>query len=131
MILQIFINYFIGLIIGYFLELTYRSIKQKKLIRPRFINLQMYGLTGGFLSFIYFLDVVLIWKILFILVFTTGIEFLVGYSYLTFKKIRLWDYSDESLNYKGIICPLFSFYWLLIALFYFFLITPLIWVFLV
>ena len=24
------------------------------------------------------------------------------------NKIRLWDYRDRWLNYKGIICPLFS-----------------------
>jgi uncharacterized membrane protein len=111
---------------GYFLELIYRSIKQKKLIRPLFINLQMYGLTAGFLSLIYFLDITLILRVLFILVFTTGIEFLVGYGYLKFKKIRLWNYSDQFLNYQGLICPIFSFYWLLISLFYFYLIIPLV-----
>ena len=124
MILQVFINYLIGLVIGYFLELIYRSIKQKELIRPLFINLQMYGLTAAFLSLIYFLDVTLILRVLFILFFTTGIEFLVGYSYLKFKKIRLWDYLDQSFNYQGLICPLFSLYWLLISLLYFYLITP-------
>ena len=28
----------------------------------------------------------------------------------------MWDYSSEWMNYKGVICPLYSFFWVLLAI---------------
>ena len=51
----------------------------------------------------------------------TLIEFIGGLSFVN-KPVKLWDYSNNWGNYKGIICPLFSLIWTLIsALYYFFL----------
>ncbi len=37
-------------------------------------------------------------------------------------KIQLWDYSDQCGNIKGIIFPIFSFFWMILSAFYYFLI---------
>ena len=51
----------------------------------------------------------------------TLIEFIGGLSFVN-KPVKLWDYSNNWGNYKGIICPLFSLIWTFIsALYYFFL----------
>jgi len=84
----------------------------------------MYGLTGVILYFLYGLKIYLIFKILMILLSTTIIEFITGYFYFKIKKVKLWDYSNNFLNYKGLICPEFSFYWLGLSLLYYFFIIP-------
>lgn len=38
-------------------------------------------------------------------------------------KIRLWDYRDRWLNYKGIICPLFSVIWTIVGALYYYIIA--------
>ena len=112
------------LIIGRIAELTYRSIEHKKLIIPKIVNIQMYGFTSIFLFLLYILNISIFFEILLMIAFTTGIELLIWYIYIKIKKIRLWNYCDERANYKWIICPLFSFYWLLIALVYYYLALP-------
>lgn len=39
------------------------------------------------------------------------------------NKIRLWDYGDRWLNYKGIICPLFSVIWTIVGALYYYIIV--------
>ena len=39
-------------------------------------------------------------------------------------KIKLWDYSTCFGNIKGIICPQYSFYWILLSGIYYFFIHP-------
>ena len=39
-------------------------------------------------------------------------------------KIKLWDYSDRWGNIQGIICPLFTFFWMVLSAVYYFLIHP-------
>ena len=124
MIKDIVLNLIIGLITGAILEFAYRSIKNNKLTKPFLVNAQMYGLTAVFLYFLYILDISIIYKIILILLFTTTIEYITGSLYLHFKKVHLWDYSTEFMNYKGIICPLFSFYWLVVALVFYCLFLP-------
>ncbi|RLC28405.1 MAG: phosphohydrolase, partial [Deltaproteobacteria bacterium] len=46
---------------------------------------------------------------------TTGLELVAGTAALRFLGLRLWDYSDQRLNYRGIICLKFSIYWMLLA----------------
>ena len=38
--------------------------------------------------------------------------------------VRLWDYSNEWMNYEGLICPKFSLFWGLICALYYFLLYP-------
>lgn len=46
----------------------------------------------------------------------TFLEFVVG-SILLQHGIRMWDYSDQWLNYNGVICLRFSVIWFVISLF--------------
>ena len=47
----------------------------------------------------------------------TLIELIFGSILLNVFNMRMWDYSDQFLNYKGYICALFSFLWLFVGLF--------------
>lgn len=124
MLIQIIINYICGLTLGFIFEFVYRRVFYKNLERPKLINFQMYGLTAIFLYIVFLFDLHYFYNILLALIFTTGIEFMVGYSYLKRRKIHLWDYSAEPFNYKGIISPRFSLYWLVISLLYFYSVIP-------
>ncbi|TSC66649.1 MAG: uncharacterized protein G01um101477_36 [Candidatus Doudnabacteria bacterium Gr01-1014_77] len=124
MVIQIIVNYLVGLFAGYILELGYRSFEAKKLVKPLLVNAQMYGLSTIGLYLTYTWQIHLVIKVVLILVLTTGVEFVFGYYYLKVKKIRLWDYSKERFNYKGIVSLKFSFYWLIIALLYYYFVLP-------
>ena len=121
MILKIIINLFIGILLGFIFEIIYRSKEAKKLITPRLINSQMYGLTGAFLVILYYSNIALIFKLILMFVFPSLVEFLTGYLYLKVNKVYLWDYSKEPFNFMGITCLKFSFYWFLIAIAYYFI----------
>ena len=124
--MQILIHYLIGLGLGFVLEFLYRSINVKKIVWPLFINLQMYGLSTAFLYFLSPYNLPIYYLIILILIFTTSIEFITGYTYFKYKNIMLWDYSEEWLNYRGLICPKFSIVWVALCLVYYFLIMGLV-----
>ena len=115
-----------GLAGGWIMEFLYRSFEDKKLEEPLLVNLQMYGFTAVFSYILYIMDLQPFFLILFLFLFTTGIEFTTGYLYLKIKKTPLWDYSKYAYNYKGIICLRFSLYWLAIVLVYYYFLLPLI-----
>lgn len=123
---KIVLNFFIGLIVGLILELVYRSVKAKKIVIPKFVNFQMYGLTGAFLSWLYFLSIPVFIKLLFIFIFPTLIELITGYLYLKLKGVYLWDYSQEPIHYKKLISLRFSIYWFVLASSYYCLLYVLI-----
>lgn len=41
----------------------------------------------------------------------TFCEFVSGVLFNKILKLKVWDYSDRPLNFKGLICPLYSFLW--------------------
>lgn len=124
MYLQIFVSFLIGMLIGWVLECIYRSLENKKFVMPKFINYQMYGLVGAFLTLLYFLNLHTLVKIGLMLIFPTVIEFLTGYLDLKLEGIHLWDYSKEPYNFMGLICLPFSSFWFVVALVYYYLILP-------
>jgi len=113
-----------GLVIGWLLEFVYRSLERGNITKPLFINEQMYVLTALFSYFLYTVEVRPIFVVLFLILFTTGVEFITGYLTLKLKCVRLWNYSKYPYNYKGIICLEFSFVWLIMALAYYYFILP-------
>lgn len=126
MFLKIIYGFLIGCLIGFTLELVYRSIYKKRVALPKFVNWQMYGFTSAFLATLHFLEIPLIGKLALMFIFPTTIEFITGYLYLKIKGVRLWDYSSESNNFMGIISPAFSLVWFLLALIvYYFILPPL------
>lgn len=125
--------FFIGSTSGWVLEVLFRRFcTAKKWINPGFLTgpylpLYGFGVVGLFgISLIpihtgyYWLDSLLI--ILIMGVAMTVIEYVAGLIFIKGMKIMLWDYSDRWGNIQGIICPLFSLFWLIISAFFYFVI---------
>ena len=111
--LDIVFLFFIGCTFGWILELFYRRLAHGYWVNPGF-------LVGPYLP-IYEMNLPSILVIILMGAAMTLIEFIGGLSFVN-KPVKLWDYSNNWGNYKGIICPLFSLIWTLIsALYYFFL----------
>lgn len=56
----------------------------------------------------------LLWQGLAGAMLITGMELIVG-SILLEQGARMWNYSNQWGNYKGLICPLFSFAWFVLS----------------
>lgn len=107
-------------IIGWLLETVYRSYMDKKFANPGFMNgitLPIYGFGGLFLfGLCNLIDQVDLYYRLFLLFFlsaaiATAIEYIAGSILLKYFNTKLWDYSSFKYNYKGLICPYFTFIW--------------------
>lgn len=123
-----------GGILGAILEYIYSDIFIfKKIFKTGFffsIFLPLYGF--GFLGAQHvfnaswfnvlnniYLDVFL--KIIILTIMATILEYITGIIYLKIFKTRLWDYSKEKFNIQGIINPLYSFLWMIMATCYYFI----------
>lgn len=117
-----------GTVAGWLLELFYRSLfSQKTLVNPGFLSgpyLPVYGFGVVYLYLFSLPDISLYFRILLFFAGTTVLELLTGEFFLHAFNLRLWDYSDRKFNYKGLVCPLFSLYWTLLALFFYYFIFP-------
>jgi uncharacterized membrane protein/AraC-like DNA-binding protein len=133
--------FFIGSLIGWCLEVIFRRYfssanKEKKWVNPGFLNgpyIPLYGfglcllyLLAGTQKYIVVENTVISRIILFVIMALcmTVIEYIAGSIFIKRMKIKLWDYSHERGNIKGIICPRFSFYWAVLGAIYYFLIHP-------
>ena len=128
--LQFVFIFFIGCTLGWVLELIFRRISRGKWVNPGFLvgpYVPIYGFGLCALNIIYliFKDSTLnpIIIILLMGVIMTLIELIGGLIGLK-NNIRLWDYSNQWGNYKGLICPLFSIIWTVIGGLYYFLFAP-------
>ena len=54
----------------------------------------------------------------------TALEYVVGRVMISVEHIRLWDYTKCWGNIQGIICPQYSFYWMILSALYYFLVHP-------
>lgn len=62
-----------------------------------------------------------------ILTMTCGmvlLEFIAGLIFVKGFKVRLWDYTNMKGNILGIICPVFSLMWFMIAVIYYYALNP-------
>ena len=127
--------FFIGGIGGWIIELFFRRIVHKKWINPGFLTGPCLPLYGSGLCLLYFFSSLnysfipseIGQKIFCILLMTALVillEYLTGLYFLKVNHVRLWDYSDRWGNIQGIICPLFSLFWLAITCGYYFLLHP-------
>lgn len=132
-----------GSIAGWLIELFYRHYfsnpkvnGKRKWINPGFLTgpyLPLYGFSSCVL---YLLSELMYDKaiggfalktVLMLLIMSacvTAIEFIAGLIFIKGMKIKLWDYSGNRGNIAGIICPLYSFYWMLLGGIYYFVIYP-------
>lgn len=145
MFFKIFLNlvslFVLGSVLGYIIELFWRRfVSQHHWVNPGFLvgpYLPIYGFgTVALFTLNYLVDLIpfpesLMWlkvvtSILSIAIALTLVEFIAGLIFIKGMKIKLWDYSNMKGNIMGIICPLYSLFWLAGgAIYYFLLSTPL------
>lgn len=116
-------------ILGWILEVTYRSLRDRQFINPGLLKgpyLPLYGtgvlllmVAGDLLSGSNVLTKVFVYFVL-----TTGLELASGFIAQHFFATSLWDYSDQRFNFRGHICLQFSIYWILLAFTFECLILP-------
>lgn len=118
-----------GAMIGWCIELVFRRFfgKARKWINPGFLSgpyLPIYGTGVVVMYIICEFSMPLYAKLLTIFVTMTLVELVTGLFFLNKYNIRLWDYSKRFMNYKGVVCPLFSLFWALLGVFFYFVIYP-------
>ena len=121
-IFDVFVIFATGSLIGWFLESIFRSLVEKKPINAGFLNGPYLPIYGFGIIFLYTLSLTQFNPIIKILVFTfsaTLLELVTGYVFAEFFNIRLWDYSEEYMNFKGYICLLYTMFWLILGSVYF------------
>ena len=127
---RLLIIFFIGSMLGYLIEVFFRRfVSQKRWVNPGFMVGPWLPIYGFGLILLYYICNIefpfdnsylsLFLKMLIICFAMTLIELIGGEVFIKGMNIKLWDYSNEWGNYKGIICPLFSFYWTIIGLIYY------------
>lgn len=132
--------FFIGSLLGWLLEVVFRRFfsdnnPERKWINPGFLvgpYIPLYGFSLMTLFIFSWIPVGFISSkvvqklVLFALMAlaVTGMEYLAGIIFIKGMNIKLWDYSKEWGNIKGIICPKFSAYWMILSAIYYFLIHP-------
>lgn len=132
--------FYTGSIMGWVIEVVFRRFfsannSKRKWINPGFLigpYIPIYGFSLVILFTFSFIPVEFIHNsigqklVLFVLmsIAVTGLEYLAGIVFIKGMNIKLWDYSKEWGNIKGIICPRFSTYWMLLSAIYYFVIHP-------
>ena len=118
-------------IVGWIIELLFRSTVNKRIINPGFMTgcvVPIYGFGAIILNLLCttFLNVnynaILIFVISFILL--SLLELSTGWLLMKLFNTRLWDYSDCKCNINGFVCLKFSIVWALFALIYFYFVFP-------
>ena len=133
--------FFVGSLAGWGLEVVFRkffsgSNPEHRWINPGFLvgpYLPLYGfglctlyLLAGLEQYSVVSDPFWNKALLFLVmaIAMTVIEYIAGEIFILGMHVKLWDYSGLWGNVKGIICPLFSFFWAVLGAVYYFLIHP-------
>jgi len=127
----------IGSVTGYIIELFFRRfVSQKRWVNPGFMvgpYIPLYGFGTVILYGFSNIDLsgfgVPEWLNILIVILSIGvsltlIELIGGLIFIKGFKMKLWDYSNQWGNFKGLICPLFSAIWLVVGVGYYFLLNP-------
>lgn len=116
--------------LGWIIEVIYRSFSAKKFVNAGFLIgpfTPVYGIGAALLVSVSLLvsNIPFPLAVASFAAVTVVLEFIVGFSVEKIFKFKLWDYSQNAFNYKGIICPSFAFLWTILALFFIYLLHPL------
>lgn len=127
----------IGSVTGYFIELLFRRfVSQKKWVNPGFMvgpYIPLYGFGVLILFGISNINIEGLglpnWVNVLIILVAIGIgltliELVAGLIFIKGLHMKLWDYSNQWGNFKGLICPLFSLIWFGAGVAYYFLLNP-------
>jgi len=128
-ILTIFFSFSLFSILGWMLEVSYRSVRDKRFVNPGLLRgpyLPLYGVSALVLTVaVYFSQGSPVpAKVVIYFFITTILELTSGLISQYFFATTLWDYSDQSYNYHGHICLKFSIYWVILAFAFEYLILP-------
>ncbi|MBI4979607.1 MAG: putative ABC transporter permease [Spirochaetes bacterium] len=133
--MQIIVPYLFCFVIssvaGWFVESAYRTVTEKKLINSGFLQgpfIPVYGFGSLIIYLFYSLHLFdnPVVEITIISVLLTALEYVTSLVMEKVLHVKWWDYSNYPLNIDGRVCLLFSFYWVLLTLFSWFLFFPLI-----
>jgi len=128
-VVTIFFSFSFFSILGWMLEVSYRSVRDRRFVNPGLLRgpyLPLYG-TGALILIVAVSMLQgshVLTKAVVYLIITTGLELGSGLISESFFQSRLWDYSDQRFNYRGHICLKFSLYWILLAFAFEYLILP-------
>jgi uncharacterized protein len=128
-ILTILFSFCFFSILGWILEVSYRSVRDKRFVNPGLLRgpyLPLYG-TGALILMVavsMLQGYHVLTKALAYLIITTGLELGCGLIGEYCSQPRLWDYSDQRFSYRGHICLKFSIYWILLAFAFEYLLLP-------
>ncbi|MCD8096109.1 MAG: putative ABC transporter permease [Ruminococcus sp.] len=130
----------IGSMIGWVLEFFYRRLfmPEHKWVNPGFLMgpyLPLYGISLIILFLLSQLEAYILIDnecdalrklLLFVAmaICITVVEYFTGLLFIVKLNIKLWDYTNNKFNIKGVICPRYSFYWMILSALYYFLINP-------
>ena len=128
-VLQYIFVFLTGSIMGWCLEVVYRRYfgLARKWINPGFLSgpfLPLYGFALCILYIVSGLNIELWVKVICFALITTGLEYVTGVFFLKVYKTRLWDYSNMKFNFQGIIHPLYTCFWTVLSLFFYYVLYP-------
>lgn len=119
----------IGTLIGWGIEVFWRRFfgQAHRWINPGFLNgpwLPLYGF-GCIVLYFMCLPELPVWALaISFFIGLTILEYIAGLIFIGYFKIKLWDYSNNRGNIKGMICPLYSFLWTGLGMFFYYVIFP-------
>ncbi len=113
--------FFSGTLAGWVLEVFWRRFfgQARRWINPGFLSgpwLPLYGFGVVILYVLSALSLSLPLRALLFLTALTVLEYGAGLIFTRVFNIRLWDYRENRGNIQGLICPLYSFLWMLLGL---------------
>ena len=99
----------------------------KRLVNPGFLSgpyLPIYGFGMLILVFISSLEISIVPKVILFTLTITSFELVTGLFFTDYYNIKLWDYSEYWLNYRGIISPLASSLWAVLSVVFYYFFYP-------
>ena len=138
----------IGSVCGWCLEVIFRRFFSKKNPERKWLNpgfcvgpyLPLYGCgvvvlyLMAYIGYINGYDENIVTRLILFVIMAlmmTLVELIAGVITVYGFKMRLWDYRNEWGNFKGLICPKFSFFWGVLSAIFYFVLFPLMGGFLV
>jgi len=126
-IFQLLVLFVFGCIFGWLYEFIFWSVVKKKMYNPGFLSgpyLPVYGFGVIILFFVGLLDFSFITKVILFMVLATLLELVTGLWSIYYNKVRLWDYSKNLFNFKGVISLKFSLGWAFFGALFLYFVYP-------
>ena len=125
---NLFFVFALGAIIGWILEFFWRLIQERKRTPFGFCYgpyLPIYGFGTAAFYIISLIQIPVWSKLILFPLTSTILELATGLLLLKFNT-KLWDYSQEKWNYKGVISAFHCFLWVLLGIIFYYVLFPII-----